>query len=389
MATCTSAQANFHIALFEFPDMLLSALPSVNACSGATYTSPLPYTVMTLPLPTATSYAPMTYTQGATTWTATYELTYGASDADANGFVSDYWDPSDTATGGLNPNSSIVQAVGYGGSGTGNKVGCMNLSPGGINLNGAQTPPAASPPSGTKVNTTDVGEGITYYASVIYAAQSALTAEAVLHPGAQNAIILLSDGQANTQWIYFPEGTLTQTPTKNLSQPSTISASLGYSTLNTVHNANALAAMLLSTPNQEATALNANTGLYPDFLDECQQAIVAAQYAVSKGTRIYAVAYGSEDSGCGSGSHADDYTDVTTVATGKNASFTASSLTPCITMENIASDLKYFYSDYLQSGSGVDTSCVSSANQLTSLANIFDSISSSFTTARLLPFNAS
>jgi len=38
--------------------------------------------------------------------------------------------------------------------------------------------------------------GITYYASVIYAAQAALTAEATLNAKTNNALIFLSDGQA-------------------------------------------------------------------------------------------------------------------------------------------------------------------------------------------------
>ena len=57
-----------------------------------------------------------------------------------------------------------------------------------------------------------MGEGITYYAPAIYAAQAALTAEQTAMTTAgvttQNAIIFLGDGEANTQWIYFPQGTV-------------------------------------------------------------------------------------------------------------------------------------------------------------------------------------
>jgi hypothetical protein len=122
-------------------------------------------------------------------------------------------------------------------------------------------------------------------------------------------------------------------------------------------------------------------GHYPDYNDECQQAIMAAQSAAAAGTRVYAVAYGSEDSGCGVGG-----TDTTLVATGTNASFTAGTLTPCITMENIASSLAYFYSDYNQSGSG--STCQDASHTVSTLADIFLAISADFTTPRLIPNNA-
>jgi len=361
-----------------------------NACSGATYTNPLPYQVYTLPKSGLSSYTPLTYVQNGTNWTASYEVTYGASDADANGFVSDFYDPSDSSTGGLYSSSSIVQAVGYGGSGSGNKAGCLTTAPASIALNNN----TGTPSSTSIVNTVDVGEGITYYASVIYAAQAALTAEATLHPGSQNAMILLSDGQANTQWIYFPQGSVTQGTShgSNWSTPSTIESTEtadGYSTVNSTPNTSAKGAYYLSTPNQEATGTI--SGVYPDFFDECQQAIVAAQTAAIAGTRVYAVAYGAEDSGCGAGGHPDDYTDVSmvTMPGTLNASFSsAANLTPCITMENIASSLQYFYSDYLQSGSGVSNTCVDNSHSVTALVEIFESIASNFSTPRLLPNNA-
>jgi Flp pilus assembly protein TadG len=382
MTSCTTAQANVRMSLWTFPNIITSDLPVANACSGKTYTEPLPYQVHTLPLPSATSYTPLTYNYNGTTWSASYEVTHGASDADANGFVSDYYDASSTSTYGLNASSSIVQAVGYGGVGSGSKTGCLPISPGAIALNGA----TGTPSSTTKVNKADVGEGITYYASVIYAAQSALVAEQKLYPGSKNAIVLLSDGQANTQWIYFPQGTLVQTPSADTASPSTIAATSGYSTLNSTPNTNAVGAYYLSTPNQEATGTI--SGLYPDFFDECQQAITAAQAATAAGTTVYAVAYGAEDSGCSSGGHPDDYTDVTLVATGGNAPFTLAELTPCVTMENIASTLNQFYSDWEQSGSGISTTCVDNAHTVTSLIDIFASISSTFTTPRLIPNSA-
>src|ERR1035438_9257440 len=121
-SSCTTANANLRVALFGFPNLIYGALPSVNACSGASYVEPQPFTILTLPLPTATSYVPLTYqytypltatTTHTSTFTASYEMTYGARDAGTNGFVSDYYQPSNTATGGLNPASSLVQGIGY------------------------------------------------------------------------------------------------------------------------------------------------------------------------------------------------------------------------------------------------------------------------------------
>jgi hypothetical protein len=135
----------------------------------------------------------------------------------------------------------------------------------------------------------------------------------------------------------------------------------------------------------------ATTGLYPSAIDQCQQAILAAQYATSQQTRVYSVAYGSEQTGCYSSSQG---TDTTLIATGANllspldAPFAINQLTPCITIENMATNLEYFYSDYLLSGSGVDNSCVSASHPITSMNEIFLSITASFTKPRLLPNNA-
>ena len=110
---------------------------------------------------------------------------------------------------------------------------------------------------------------------------------------------------------------------------------------------------------------------------------MAAQAAATAGTRIYAVAYGSEQSGCSSSGGG---TDSTLVATGTNQSFTLSTLTPCVTMENIASSLQYFYSDYNESGSG--STCEDASHTVSTLQDIFLAISADFTTPRLIPNNA-
>lgn len=326
---------DFHVALFMFPGVSYSyasggsSLSYLTNCNGTTTTPS--FVLYTLPTVGATSYKPITYTKGASSWTGTYEVTYGASDADANGFVSDYYDA--TASNGLNSTSSINQAIG----------GCMTTEPMNWNSGNKNAAPVMQAAS---------TGGVTYYASVIYAAQAALTAEQTANPGSKNALIFLSDGQAQLA-----------TSTNNF--PTAYTASSSTPGLNTL----------------------TNNGTYPSGVDECQQAIVAAQAATTAGTTVYGVAYGSEQSGCATAEN-NFIADTTLVATGKNASFTLSTLSPCATIENIASSLGNFYSDYLQSGSTVSSSCVDSSHSVTSLQDIFLSIAAQFTNPRLLPNNA-
>jgi hypothetical protein len=103
------------------------------------------------------------------------------------------------------------------------------------------------------------GQG-TYLAGAIYSAQSALVAAQTANPGSLNAIVLLTDGDANAT--------------------------------NTFTNAAGQTLTSKTTP-----ALNTN-GIYPSMKDQCQQAITAAQYAASNGTSVIVVAYQAGTSGC-------------------------------------------------------------------------------------------
>lgn len=281
----------------------------------------------TLPKPGNTSYSPLSYTQSGTTWTGTYQIVP---------FSSDYYSAS--STNNLNTSSTLVSAV----------TKCM--AP-------IQT---LSSSTGALQSGTSNG-GVTYFAAPMYAAQSALLAEQAANPGSLNALILLGDGQANmtSQSKNFPG-----------QQGATF------------------------TSGSPGTATPTGNGTYPDVTDECQQAILAAQSAANAGTRVYAVAYGAESQGCSSTTGASGPpgswgTDNTTIATGTNQAFTATSITPCITMENIASNLKYFYSDYDQSdaGTGVDLTCIDNAHQVVSLNDIMLSILSDFLIPHLIPPN--
>jgi hypothetical protein len=168
------------------------------------------------------------------------------------------------------------------------------------------------------------GEYGTYYAGAIYAAQASLVAEQTVFPGSKNVIILLSDGNS----------TAPQTENGYPAMPSPANAS----------------------------------GNYPSYIGECGQAVTAAKYATGQGTKVYSVAYGTPQSGCSSDSYGGAYPNIT----------------PCTTMQSIASTPAEFYSDYNQSGS--NSICVSASNpNNTSIAQIFANIVARLSVARLIP----
>jgi Flp pilus assembly protein TadG len=373
----TGVTPKIAVSLFTFPPVLTAyngtAVPSISDdinCSGTpatwkNYSSQPVAAPYILPIPgVALQGTPnntyMTYTQTSTghTWTATYQITP---------FLSDYYSPSSTSTGGLNTGSNLVKAVGYS-----NTSGCLTYT---FGIDGTG--------SGS-------GFGNTYFAGAIYMAQAALAAQQSTVSGSKNALIFLSDGQANAsyysenesaygtanstnqyakdyQFPMAPSGSevgpnVSNDPTPSYYTPATVSSTYGYSAFT-------------------------GTGYYPDWNDQCQQAIMAAQYATSHGTTVYSVAYGSEDSGCNSGWNIGlTDTSTLTLVSPANAPFSLSGLTPCVTMENIASNLSDFYSDYNQSGSG--SNCQDASHTVTSLTDIFTAIASTFTTPRLIPNSA-
>jgi hypothetical protein len=249
------------------------------------------------------------------------------------------------------------------------------------------------------IDGTGSGSGFenTYLASAIYEAQIALTAEQTARTGSKNAIIFLSDGEANAAYYSTNQGSYPSANSTNqyydayeFAMGPAVSGSLTYGSEVGPHTSGNPTPHYY-TPATTSTTYGYNTlgvngkGKYPDWYDQCQQAIVAGQYALAHGTTVYSVAYGSSGTGCSSG-WAPALTDTTLVATGANAAFTLSSLTPCVVMENIASSLDNFYSDYNQSGSG--STCQDASHTVTSLQDIFLAIASSFTTPRLIPNNA-
>jgi hypothetical protein len=164
----------------------------------------------------------------------------------------------------------------------------------------------------------------TYYAQAIYQAQTALVAEQALYTNTQNVLIVLSDGNAGA----------TCTTSKN-----------GICTAGDMVGAN-----------------TTGSPAYPSTVNECHQAITAAKAATTAGTRVYAVAYGAEASGCTNDSPA---------------------ITPCTTMQQMATNSSTFFSDYTATGSS--GSCVSASRPTTNLNEIFTEIAGDLTVARLIP----
>jgi hypothetical protein len=318
-ATCTTSNAKIRVSLFSFPNVSTSNVADDYNCGGSPTKEPY-----TLPDNGISSYSNLTY--GSTT--ATYQDVPYSIDWYASG-----------AQDNLNTNSELVQAVN----------GCMQ-NPGGER---------------------------TYYAGVIYAAQASLIAEQNSIAGlqTQNAIIMLSDGQANAPSSSFPAPGSTVSP-----------SNAGYAVVSDTSTTNNLA--------------GGTWGTYPDFHDQCQQAIQAAQDAQNAGTTIWSVAYGSEANGCavsGGGATVVDTT-LWASATSGNPALSLATLTPCVTMKNIASPAvtsgplagtAFFYADATSASNG----CTDNAHSIggtafTTLGDIFNAIANSFTTPRLLPNNA-
>jgi hypothetical protein len=262
------------ISIFTFPNGTQSTMDNdyTGSCTGPTIQ---PYS---FPLATATSYAP-------TTSSPSYQVT---------SFLNDF--RTSDSSGSLNTGSNLVAAIGQ-------KSGCKGL----------QTP----------------GGEETFYAGALWAAQAAVLANQALsgRAGSQNAIILLSDGEANS-----PD---------------------------------------LATKDAGGNAISKTAYTYPSLINECQQAIDAASKITATGTTIYAVAYGSSTTS-GKGS-----SDCSTDTSGPNAYISA-----CSTMAKIASTPATFFSDVPK---GSSSTCSSAQQPASGLSAIFGAITEDFTVARLIP----
>ena len=197
------------------------------------------------------------------------------------------------------------------------------------------------------------GEG-TYYAQVLYAAQTALLAQQASNPGSQNAIILLTDGDA------------------------TACASNANTTAGACNSSSQLVASE-GTLNGTGTKTSNPTGYqsytYPSALGMCGQAVLAAQAAATAGTTVYTIGYGSPTSGgCLS-----DKTYSASVTTQGGAWGPGDQ--PCKAIAAMASSAVNFYSD---DGQGCQATAPSNQN-LTKLTAIFRAIVDNMSSPRLIP----
>ncbi len=109
-----------------------------------------------------------------------------------------------------------------------------------------------------------------------------------------------------------------------------------------------------SSPTQITAALGTN---------ECHAAITAARAAGAAGTWVYSLAYGA-----------------TTATTDCSKDTGSNAITPCATMQQIASDPTKFYSDNI-------TACTSANSSLVGLLATFGAIAQSLLPPRMLPDN--
>jgi len=287
--TCTTGVANVDsVSLYVFPPVLTSTV-GLDYCSGGSGWGSNGPTTEYYMVPTLNS-----------SWT--YQVIPFSNDYRTN----------DAATT-LNTSANIVKATGYSGT----------------NCSGIQT------------------GGSTYYAQVIYQAQSDLIAQQIANPGSQNAMIILSDGDATA--------TVTTSWGGGISSNSWLQPS----------SANSLNGISGNNPKSYT---------YPSAVGECGQAVVAAQAAAAAKTTVYTIGYGSELSGCTS-----DQTYSATVTTG-GGSWTHGD-TPCQALAAMASAPIDFYSD---NANGCKATVPTNA-AITSLTAIFHQITGGLTVPRLIP----
>lgn len=266
-----------------------------------------------------------------------------------------------------------------------------------------------------------IGGEATYYAQAINAAQSALVAlSTTQNPPAQNVIVFLSDGGANSAdtEVSFSGYISNKTGTSGTAGTVlTVTSCSGCATSSTTSQQGPLAKNYIITSGAAAgTTISAlgtgtgGTGTYTvsisqkvgttgspvsmvaaapvtvngqtigENTDECQQAIAAAETAAGTGTWVYSIAYGASTA-TGSGKNGSTCTtDSTAVASGQIAY-----LSSCTTMQYIANsktampDLTKFYSD---NNNGQDCP---NANTIENLNSLFANLSASLSEPRLIP----
>ena len=191
----------------------------------------------------------------------------------------------------------------------------------------------------------------TFYAGALVAAQELVTYQQSQRTGSQNAIILLSDGAANSTSF----GTESNSTMGN---SNTSCTNTGCTTACSTSNYSTLCPGWISSVSTTSSA-------YPSQANQCQQAVNVASSITKSGTTIYAVGYGSEE-------------------TSSSCSTDTKSITPCTAMSEIASTPETFFTD---DPGGKSSGCTSAENPETALSQIFQAIAGDLTKARLIPNN--
>jgi hypothetical protein len=286
-------------SLFTYPNVTSNTATDDTTCTNNNNPTIRPYSTPAI----GAAWVPTNFSTSSQNTTPTYQIT---------NYLNDYSSTNQNG-GALNSSSAITIATG-GGTGTKNHPCNGMAAPGGEN---------------------------TYYAGAIYAAASSLQAMQAANPGSENALIILSDGDAT---------------------------------------ADSNAGNIVPTGSLKLT----NNGVYPSYLDQCAQGIAAAQYASSltdaKGkldTTVYTVAYGSPSSGCSSDAKS-------------KSNPTGTNLTPCQTMAQMATSASTFYSDATATQSKGQCTSPNNTQQTNGkggLEGIFQAILTQLTHARLIANN--
>jgi Flp pilus assembly protein TadG len=295
LSPCTAGSSAGHclgaydqVSLFTFPNIQAQDYTDDTTCPSNNPHIPA-YSYVPIPSMTNTSW-----TQVTTGTTSTYQVT---------GYEDDY-SQGDVANSGISTNSPLGIAAG-----ANTTSGCKGLQAPG-------------------------GDG-TYIAAAMYAAITSLQAQQAANSNSTSALILLSDGGANSSAF---DSTFKSTAQNPPTSPNT-----------------------------------AQVVAYPSTVNQCQQTVDAGKYATSLGITVYTIAYGasSDKSQC---------TTDTSVVKGKNV---ANVISPCTEMANAASSLQTFYSD--ASASEDPNGCIAPDTSGVGLNGIFKNIGATFLKARLIP----
>jgi len=323
--TCTDTgfTAVDSVSLFVFPAVTTATVSDDTTCP----TSDPQIVAYTFPDPPTSTVLPSADTYEITGWVDGQLVN--------NGFVNDY-KTTDTSTT-LNTASGIVIAAGAG-TYTVTRTGRHGTTTTTESCGGLEAP----------------GGEHTYYAQVIYAAQTALAAQQKANPGSKNAMIILTDGDATA---------------------CATNAYTAGGACNSAADMVAAEGTLNGTGTAATNPSGYNNPTYPSALGECGQAVLAAQTAANAGTTVYTIGYGAETSG-GCLSDATYSANVTT-----NGGSWSPGQEPCQAIAAMASAAVNFYSD---DGQGCQATAPSNQS-ITKLTAIFRAITDNLSTPRLIP----